>query len=224
MYRTGDAVERQMQQERLEAAAKELGEYARLLNSKKETIDARRRQLEIAAGSPYIAYTDAVQKSFGQYVVPPPVKEGVQMNINVNHHKAGPVNMNINVDDADDWDDKDWDESANAFSSDEIPIDTAAEKSNEQQALTGASGTKHLSLQEMNQGKVVLRHIRDKLDAAATKGSARKGKRTHSISSKKALAKHHQHLAIAVSPSAAATVVGSKVAPVAKYAFSDTAS
>jgi len=110
MDRTGDSLERRMHQERLEAAANELAEYARLLNSKKEAIDARRRQLEIAASSPYIAYSDAVQKAAGeQWVVPPPVEDGVQMNINVNHHKRGPVNMNINVDDryAKDRDDKD---------------------------------------------------------------------------------------------------------------------
>jgi hypothetical protein len=110
MDRTGDSLERRTHQERLEAAAKELAEYARLLNSKKEAIDARRRQLEIAASSPYIAYSDAVQKAAGeQWVVPPPVQDGVQMNINVNHHKRGPVNMNINVDDryAEDRDDKD---------------------------------------------------------------------------------------------------------------------
>ena len=114
MDRTGDSLERRMHQERLEAAAKELAEYARLLNSKKEAIDARRRQLEMAASSPYIAYSDAVQKAAGeQWVVPPPVEDGVQMNINVNHHKRGPVNMNINVDDRyaeDDKDDKYGDE------------------------------------------------------------------------------------------------------------------
>jgi len=79
MDRTGHSVERQMQQERLEVAAKELGEYAHVLNAEKEAINARRSELEIAAGSPYIAYTDAVQKSFGKYVVPPPVQEGVQV-------------------------------------------------------------------------------------------------------------------------------------------------
>lgn len=79
MDRTGDVYERRLDLERLDAAAKELAEYARVLNAKKEAIDARIRQVEIAASAPYVAYSDAVQKSFGQFVVPPPSKDGVQV-------------------------------------------------------------------------------------------------------------------------------------------------
>ena len=78
---TDDVYERRLHLERLDAAAKELAEYARVLNAKKEEIDARIRHLEIAASAPYVAYSDAVQKSFGQFVVPPPAKNGVQVRI-----------------------------------------------------------------------------------------------------------------------------------------------
>lgn len=201
MDQTGDTFERRMQQERLEAAAKELGEYARVLNSKKDAIDARRRQLEIAASSPYIAYADALQTAApGQYVVPPPTKDGVQMNINVNHHKTGPVNMNINVDDRYDDDDKYDDselpstaegnaymdasmfpEAATAYGQDAVPIAAAAKGTSEGQELRGAAfgpggERKRLSAQEMKKGKVMLMHIRDKLDAASTVTGANIGK------------------------------------------------
>jgi len=142
------------------------------------------------------------------------------MNINVNHHKAGSVNMNINVDDTDGQGaDDQWDESADAFYSHEIPVDAVAEKANEQQALKGASGTKHLSLQEMAQGRAMLKHIRDTMDTVNKRSNVRKS--THSVGSKKALVKHHSHRTVIVeSPS---DVDVSNAAPADKSAFSNTA-
>jgi hypothetical protein len=236
MDRTGDSLERRAHQERLEAAAKELAEYARLLNSKKESIDARRRQLEIAAGSPYIAYADAVGRAAGQqWVAPPPVENGVQMNINVQHHKRGPVNMNINVDDrnAEDWDDEeDYDDAEAPFSPDEtmirnrLPLNPAVVRADEKQALKGAAGTAKLTAEEKTEGKAMLQHIRNKIDAAVASQGSKKGSKTadagKAASSRKAQADHRAHRAI-MKAGAAVAAHADKAAKVGKSSFAATA-
>jgi hypothetical protein len=144
---TGDSYERRMHQEQLELAARQLGEYVHEINEQQAALAARRAQLTMAAGAPYVT-SEAVSNNPGQFIMPELANEGVQVSLpaarlvnQVTHQTEGP--MKIKVDDAHGEGGHDYDEGLKNIS--------------EEQALKGAAG--RLSKAEMKAGQTTLAHI-----------------------------------------------------------------